>query len=59
MMWDWKKVGFMIVPALILGAMWWVVLMPDIVIAWHPKDTGQQTPEVRPEGGGGSSSEHH
>src|SRR5437870_11380395 len=24
--WDWRKVGFMIVPALILGAMWWIVM---------------------------------
>jgi caa(3)-type oxidase subunit IV len=56
---DWKKVGFMIVPALILGAMMSVVLMPDIVIAWHPRDEATPVPEVRPEGGGGSSGEHH
>jgi len=31
---DWKKVGFMIVPAFILGAMMMFVLMPDIVLAW-------------------------
>ena len=31
---DWFKVGFMIVPALILGAMMMLVLMPDIVLAW-------------------------
>jgi cytochrome c oxidase subunit 4 len=32
---DWAKVGFMIVPALILGTMLFFVLMPDIVLAWH------------------------
>jgi cytochrome c oxidase subunit IV len=32
---DWKKVGFLIVPAFILGAMMMMVLMPDIVLAWH------------------------
>jgi caa(3)-type oxidase subunit IV len=32
---DWRKVGFFIVPALILGAMWYFVFMPDIVLAWH------------------------
>jgi cytochrome c oxidase subunit 4 len=31
---DWGKVGFMIVPAFILGAMMMFVLMPDIVLAW-------------------------
>jgi cytochrome c oxidase subunit IV len=36
LMWDWRKVAFMIVPALILGAMFAIVLMPDIVVAWHP-----------------------
>jgi caa(3)-type oxidase subunit IV len=33
--WDWKKVIFMIIPALILGAMMMFVLLPDIVEAWH------------------------
>jgi caa(3)-type oxidase subunit IV len=32
---DWRKVGFFIVPALILGTMFFFVLMPDIVMAWH------------------------
>ncbi len=32
---DWRKVGFFIVPALILGAMFFFVLMPDVVLAWH------------------------
>jgi cytochrome c oxidase subunit 4 len=35
LVWDWKKVGFMIIPAFILGAMMMFVLMPDIVLAWH------------------------
>jgi caa(3)-type oxidase subunit IV len=34
LLWDWKKVGFMIVPSLILGAMFAVVLLPDTVLAW-------------------------
>jgi len=32
---DWKKVFIMIVPALVLGPMLVVVLLPDIVLAWH------------------------
>jgi caa(3)-type oxidase subunit IV len=32
---DWRKVGFFIIPALILGTMFFFVLMPDIVLAWH------------------------
>jgi cytochrome c oxidase subunit 4 len=36
LVWDWKKVGFMIIPGFILGAMMMFVLMPDIVLAWHP-----------------------
>ena len=31
---DWGKVGFMIIPAFILGTMMMFVLMPDIVLAW-------------------------
>jgi cytochrome c oxidase subunit IV len=38
LVWDWRKVAFMIVPALILGTMMAIVLMPDIVLAWHPHD---------------------
>ncbi len=34
LIWDWRKVLFMIIPALILGAMWWIVMTPDIVLAW-------------------------
>jgi cytochrome c oxidase subunit 4 len=31
---DWGKVGFMIVPAFILGAMMMFVLLPDTVLGW-------------------------
>jgi heme/copper-type cytochrome/quinol oxidase subunit 4 len=34
LIWDWKKVAFMIAPVLILGTMMIVILMPDIVLAW-------------------------
>jgi cytochrome c oxidase subunit IV len=33
--WDWGKVYIMIVPALILGPLLVVVLLPDIVLAWR------------------------
>jgi len=33
--WDWFKLYFMIFPAFILGAMLAMVLLPDIVLAWH------------------------
>jgi caa(3)-type oxidase subunit IV len=33
--WDWSKLYFMIIPAFILGTMMMVVLLPDIVLAWH------------------------
>jgi caa(3)-type oxidase subunit IV len=32
--WDWKRVYIMIVPALILGPLLVIVLLPDIVLAW-------------------------
>jgi cytochrome c oxidase subunit 4 len=31
---DWGRVYFMIIPALILGTMMMIVLLPDIVLAW-------------------------
>jgi len=55
LLWDWRKVGFMIVPAMILGAMMAVVLYPDIVAAWHPKPitddayAGESPPAPRPD----------
>jgi cytochrome c oxidase subunit 4 len=33
--WEWGKLYFMILPAFILGTMMMMVLMPDIVVAWH------------------------
>ena len=33
--WDWSKVYIMIVPALILGPLLVIVLLPDIVLAWR------------------------
>jgi caa(3)-type oxidase subunit IV len=32
---DWRKLYFMIFPAFILGAMFMIVLLPDIVLAWQ------------------------
>jgi caa(3)-type oxidase subunit IV len=32
---DWAKLYFLIIPVFILGAMMMLVLMPDIVFAWH------------------------
>ena len=32
---DWRRVGFMIIPAFILATMMMFVLLPDIVLAWH------------------------
>ena len=33
--WDWGKLFFMIIPCVILSVMLIVVLLPDIVLAWH------------------------
>ena len=32
---DWPRLYFLIVPVMILGTMMVIVLLPDIVIAWH------------------------
>jgi cytochrome c oxidase subunit 4 len=32
---DWRVTYFMLIPAFILGTMMMVVLLPDIVFAWH------------------------
>ena len=32
---DWKRVYILIIPALVLGPMLVIVLLPDIVMAWH------------------------
>jgi caa(3)-type oxidase subunit IV len=36
--WDFSRLYFMIIPAFILGIMMMIVLMPDIVLAWHKTD---------------------
>jgi caa(3)-type oxidase subunit IV len=33
--WDWYKLYFLIVPAFIIATMMIIVLLPDIVLAWH------------------------
>jgi cytochrome c oxidase subunit IV len=33
---DWGKLYFLIIPALILGVMMMIVLTPDMVMAWRP-----------------------
>jgi cytochrome c oxidase subunit IV len=35
LMFDWGRVYFMIIPALILGSLLVIVLMPDIVLSWR------------------------
>ena len=32
---DWSKLYFVVIPVLILATMMLVVLLPDIVLAWH------------------------
>jgi caa(3)-type oxidase subunit IV len=32
---DWKRLYFVIIPVMIMGAMMIIVLLSDIVIAWH------------------------
>jgi cytochrome c oxidase subunit IV len=32
---DWRRVYYLIIPAFILGTMMMIVLLPDIVLAWH------------------------
>jgi caa(3)-type oxidase subunit IV len=32
---DWKRLYFMIIPVMIMGTMMIIVLLPDIVLAWH------------------------
>lgn len=42
--WDWGRLYFMIIPAMILGALLIAVLMPDIVLGWKMETT--PVPEV-------------
>jgi caa(3)-type oxidase subunit IV len=32
---DWKRLYFVIIPVMIMGAMMIIVLLPDIVLGWH------------------------
>jgi hypothetical protein len=32
---DWRRLYYLLIPAFILGTMMMIVLMPDIVLAWH------------------------
>jgi caa(3)-type oxidase subunit IV len=32
---DWMRLYFLIIPVMVLGVMMVVVLLPDIVLAWH------------------------
>jgi caa(3)-type oxidase subunit IV len=32
---DWSKLYFIVIPVLILAVMMMIVLLPDIVLAWH------------------------
>lgn len=41
---DYQKVGFLIVPAVILGFMMMFVLMPDTVQAWHNDRLPEEPP---------------
>jgi len=34
---DWRRLYYLLIPAFILGTMMMIVLMPDIVLAWHFK----------------------
>ncbi len=36
---DWRRVYYLIIPAFILGTMMMIVLLPDIVLAWHQQAT--------------------
>lgn len=35
LLFDWRRVGFMLIPAFILGTMLVFVLLPDFVLAWR------------------------
>ncbi len=32
---DWSRLYFLIIPVMILGTMMVIVLLPDVVLAWH------------------------
>lgn len=35
LLFDWKRFYFIIIPVMVLGTMLVIVLLPDIVLAWH------------------------
>jgi caa(3)-type oxidase subunit IV len=43
---EWAKLYFMIIPVFILGTMMVIVLMPDIVVAWHHDQYEVTTPQA-------------
>jgi caa(3)-type oxidase subunit IV len=42
--WEWRKLYFMIVPALVLAPMLVIVLLPDIVLAWRNAEKAEAKP---------------
>ena len=44
LLFDWKRFYFVIIPVMVLGTMLVVVLLPDIVLAWHHTPTEQKRP---------------
>jgi cytochrome c oxidase subunit 4 len=43
---DWPKLYYLIFPTFILGTMFIIVLLPDIVLAWSPHETKVPSPPV-------------
>jgi cytochrome c oxidase subunit IV len=59
---DWGRVYFMIIPALVLGCLMMFVFMPDILLAWKGFDGTQLSPaipQVELPGGHGAGAEAH
>ncbi|GIW80775.1 MAG: hypothetical protein KatS3mg105_2582 [Gemmatales bacterium] len=44
LMFDWKRVYFMIIPAIVLGLLILIVLLPDIVLGWKSVAAHELTP---------------
>src|SRR5262245_37621565 len=45
--WDWSRLYFLIIPALVLAPMLVFALVPDIVLYWHTLVTGWNSPPVQ------------
>jgi cytochrome c oxidase subunit IV len=45
---DWGRVYFMVVPVLILGTMFMIVLLPDIVFAWNEVNKAETPSSQKP-----------